>query len=141
MLREKHELNVEDVAAMTGFSRSTLSNIEKGGETNSSHLIEIAKAIGVSPAVLFQFPIDTKPRFPLPRKRKDQKKLTARLRHLTSQTLFKQAKTVAEIQLFLLEKRSLKVSAKQLSVVLLRLAEEGKLKILKKGRKNLYKSV
>ena len=57
-LRKKHELSIEDVAEMTGFSRSTITGVENGIDTNTSHLIEIAKAIGEHPMEIFNIPFE-----------------------------------------------------------------------------------
>lgn len=54
-LRLISEFSIEDIASMTGFARQTITSVENGGSTDSSHLIEIAKAIGVHPKELFNF--------------------------------------------------------------------------------------
>ena len=54
-LRLISEFSIEDIASMTGFARQTITSVENGGSTDSSHLIEIAKANGVHPKELFNF--------------------------------------------------------------------------------------
>lgn len=137
-LRKKHEFNIEDIAAMTGFSRSTITAIEKGAETSTTHLLEIAKAIGVPPRILFDIEVELKPRYQLTRKRKDQSRITARIRTMIESGYFREPRLVNDIREYLSDSRQLKVSAAQLSVVLLRMVKEDGLKISKKGRKNLY---
>ncbi len=137
-LRLKYGWNVEDISEMTGFSRSTISSIEKGAETDTTHLIEIAKAIGVQPSQIFNILFDLKPRYKLSQKRKDQKKLTLKIRGMTEAGFFKEPRIVNDVREQLLGQQKLKVSAAQISVVLLRLTKEGILQASKKGRKNLY---
>ena len=139
-LRIKQGWNIEDISAMTGFSRSTLSSIENGSDTNTTHLIEIAKAIGVHPNELFNIFFDLKPRYKLPEKRKDQQKLTFKLRSFAEAGFFNEPRLVNDVKQNLLENFKLKVSAAQISVLLMRLVSEGVLKSSKLGRKNLYSS-
>lgn len=140
-LRIKHEFNIEDISAMTGFSRSTITAVENGAETNTSHLIEIAKAIGIHPKQLFDLEFEIKPRYKQSQKRKDQKRLTAKIRTLIISGYFREGVVVNDLRTYLSENKRIKVSAGQLSVVLLRLVKEGYLKSVKSGRKNLYRAL
>lgn len=137
-LRLKQEYNIEDIAAMTGFSRSTISHIEKGGETRTSHLVEIAKAIGVHPKLLFDIDFDIKPRYKLTQKRKDQSKITAKIRTLLAEGYFTEPRTVESTRQYLALNKKIKVSAAQLSVVLSRLTDNKELKAGRAGRKYHY---
>lgn len=137
-LRLKYGWNIEDISEMTGFSRSTISAVEKGAETDTTHLIEIAKAIGVQPGQIFNILFDLKPRYKLSQKRKDQKKLTLKIRGMIEAGFFKEPRIVNDVREQLFGQQKLKVSAAQISVVLLRLTKEGILRASKSGRKNLY---
>lgn len=137
-LRLKYGWNIEDISEMTGFSRSTISAVEKGAETDTTHLIEIAKAIGVQPTQIFNISFDVKPRYKLSQKRKDQKKLTLKIRGMIETGFFKEPRIVNDIREQLFGQQKLKASAAQISVVLLRLTKEGILRASKNGRKNLY---
>lgn len=137
-LRLKYGWNIEDISEMTGFSRSTISAVEKGAETDTTHLIEIAKAIGVQPSQIFNISFDLRPRYKLSQKRKDQKKLTLKIRGMIEAGFFKEPHIVNDVREQLFGQQKLKVSAAQISVVLLRLTKEGILRASKSGRKNLY---
>lgn len=64
-LRKEKGFTLEDIAEMTRFSYSSLHAIEKGRDTGTSYLIEIAKAIGVHPQELFNVKMVIRPRFKL----------------------------------------------------------------------------
>jgi hypothetical protein len=125
---------------MTGFSRTTIASIENGGETDTSHLIEIAKAIGVSPAEIFNISFDLKPRHKLSVKRKDQQKLTQKIRALLDSGYFNQQRMVSDVKQELFESHKVKSNGVHISVILRRIVIDGKLKVSKKGRKHLYSS-
>lgn len=57
---------------------------------------------------------------------------------MTEAGFFKEPRIVNDVREQLLGQQKLKVSAAQISVVLLRLTKEGILQASKKGRKNLY---
>lgn len=137
-LRVAKGWNIEDIAEMTGFSRSTITAIEKGAETDTTHLIEISKAIGVEPKQIFELPFEIKPRFKLSAKRKDQNKLTLKLRSFVENGFFKEPRIVSDVRGHLLSQHRLKIGSAQISVVLLRLKNEGIIKSTKRGRKNFY---
>lgn len=138
-LRLEKEFYVDDIAAMTGFARQTITAIEKGSNTDSSHIIEIAKALGVHPRDLFDFPVDIKPRFKLPPNRMHNSLLTLRLNKLCLESdFFKTAKLVSEVLDYLLNEFKIKSDSTKVSVVLKRLVKEGKLQYSKIGRKNSY---
>ena len=141
-LRKRNGWNIEDIAAMTGFSRTTITSIEKGMETDTSHLMEIAKAIGVHPKELFDIPFEIKPRFKLPNKRKDRNNLTVRLYHLvTDAGFFNEPRFVAEVKVALQENFKIKADPIQISVTLIRMVKDGKLIARKVGPKNKYTAI
>jgi transcriptional regulator with XRE-family HTH domain len=140
-LRKKHGWNIEDLAAMTGFSRTTLTSVENGSETDTSHLIEIAKAIGVHPKDIFDIQFELRSRYRLPGKRKDRNKLTHRINQLIFEIkFFEEARVVSDVVKSLKEHFKVKANPIQVSVVLVRFVKEGILKSVKNGRKNYYTS-
>ena len=138
LLRKTYGWNIEDISAMTGFARSTITSIENGRETDTTHLLEIAKAIGVHPMEVFNFPIDLKPRHKLSGRRKEQLKLTSKIKLLLEDGYFLTPRFVNQVQSELKEKFSIKANPVSISVILLRLTNENILKFSKSGRKNLY---
>lgn len=138
LLRKRRGWNIEDISAMTGFARSTITSIENGAETDTTHLIEIAKAIGVHPTEIFNIPIELRPRYKLPGKRKEQLRLTQKINMLVEQGYFSSPRFVNQVRSALHENFSTKANPVSISGVLLRLAGEGVLKYSKSGRKNLY---
>jgi transcriptional regulator with XRE-family HTH domain len=139
VLRKMYGWSVEDICAMTGFSRSTIYAIENGSDTDTSHIIEIGKAIGVHPQELFSVHFDIKPRFKLTGKRKDRINLTQKINNLVTETdFFESSRFVGEVKEMLNESYKIKADSIQISVVLLRLVKDKRLRISKSGRKNLY---
>ena len=138
-LRLQKEFYIEDIAAMTGFARQTITAIEKGNNTDSSHLIEIAKALGVSPMELFNFHVDLKPRYKLSPNRINSNLLTLRLTKLCLETdFFKTPRVVSDVLSYLQSEFKIKSDSTKISVILKRLVSEDKLHFSKSGRKNSY---
>ena len=139
LFRKKNGWNIEDIASMTGFSRTTLTAVENGSNTDISHLIEIAKALGVHPKDIFDISFEIKPRFKLPGKRRDRQNLTSRINHLISENdFFGEPRFVSDVISVLKEHFEFKANPTHVSVVLVRFVKEGLLKSQKKGRKNIY---
>lgn len=133
------EFNIEDIAALTGFARQTIKSIENGGNTDISHIIEIAKALEVHPKELFNFSIDLKPRYKLSPNRINSNLLTLRINKLCQESdFFKTPKLVSEVCAYLFSEFKIKKDSTKVSVVLKRLVKEGKLQYSKSGRKNSY---
>ena len=138
-LRNDALFSIDDISDMTGFAKSTISAIENGSETDTSHLIEIAKAIGVHPRKLFDVSIDIKPRFKLSQKRKEQNHLTHRIATLFEETdFFDNPKFVKEIIQKLSEEYSINLNPTETSVAMRRLVQERKVHYHKSGRQNQY---
>jgi transcriptional regulator with XRE-family HTH domain len=137
-LRIDNNLLEDDIAFMTGFAKTTISSIEDGSNTDTSHLIEIAKAIGVHPMELFNVPFDIKPRHKLPSNKINRVFLTSRIKTLVDSGFFKTPKLVKDVVEFLSQEAKVKVDSTKVSVILKRQSDEGKLKFIKQGRKNLY---
>jgi len=138
-LRKKNELTIEDVSTMSGFARSTITAIEAGANTDTSHLIEIAKAIGVHPMELFNVPFVIKPRNKRSPDSIKKSLLTSRINKLVSDSNeFNTPKQVKDIIHTLFIKYEIKAESSHVSVVLKRLVKDGKLNFTKAGRKNSY---
>ena len=138
-IRSKAGFSLDDIADMTGFTQSSLSGIENGSETGISRLIEVAKAIGVHPKELLDVPIEIKPRFPLSPKRKERNRLTFTITTLCRETdFFRTPRFVRDVIEYLRNEYKTKTTAPSVSVVLLRLVEQGSLLKKKQGRQNLY---
>lgn len=140
-LREEKNLSIGDIAQMTGFAHSTISSIENGGESDTSHLVEIAKAIGEHPMEMFNVSIDLKPRFKLDPNRQDRNLFTSRIRKIYEETdFFDTPKFVSEVVEYLKETYSIKAESSRTSIstVLKRLCKDNMLKYSKVGRRNLY---
>lgn len=138
-LRLQKNLSMEDIAFMTGFAKATIMAVENGANTDSSHLIEIAKAIGVHPMELFNLPFDIKPRYKLSPNRQDRDQLTFRLNKLHAETdFFENPRFVNDIGEYLSEEYNIQPDASSVSVILARMVKEGKLSYTKIGRRNYY---
>ena len=138
-LRKKAGLSLDDVAQMTGFAQSHLSAIEKGSDTGTSHLIEIAKAIGVPPMELFNVPFTLKPRFPLSPNRDNRSQLTHRLTVLVDETnFFNTPRFVRDVVAQFKEQYKVQVLSSIVSGTLNRLVNSGKLNYSIVGRQRRY---
>ncbi len=138
-LRLGKKLSIEDVSSMTGFDRKTIKAIESGNNADTSHLIEIAKAIGVHPKDLFDVQMDLKPRYKLPLKRLAKSNLTSHVTQLALQTnFFDQPKFVKDVLYYLNTELNLKAESVHVSVILKRLSDTGVLRFTKKDRFNCY---
>jgi transcriptional regulator with XRE-family HTH domain len=136
--REAKKLDIEDIAEMTGFSANTVRAIENGRECNISYLVEIAFAIGVHPKEIFDVDFIIKPRYKLSAKRKEKTRLTSRINELLHSNFFSTPKFVKDVLHVLVNEYKTKTTASSISVILLRLVEQGYLAKKKQGRQNLY---
>lgn len=131
--------SIDDISDMTGYGKSRISVIENGGETTTSHLIEIAKAIGVHPKEIFDIPFLIKPRYKLSPKRQERNRLTFRINKLYEETgFFNSPVFVKNVDQFLRDEYNIKANSSAISQILKRLVTEGKLKYVKAGRQNQY---
>lgn len=138
-LRETYELEIEDISEMTGFAYQTIQAIENGGESSTTYVVEIAFAIGVHPEQLFiDLPLKMKSRFKLSAKRKEKTRLTSRINQLLESNYFETPRFVKDVFTSLKEDYKIKTTSSSISVILLRLKKEKKLKIKKIGRQNQY---
>lgn len=137
-LRVEKNLSIEDVSVMTGFTRNTIKRVEDGFNTDTSHLIEIAKAIGVHPMELLNVSFDIKPRFKLSPQRVDKVFVTRIVASLLEAGFFAPGKFVKDVVEFISEEKNVKVGSVQVSTPLQRLVEAGKLRIKKVGRNSQY---
>lgn len=137
-LRRKNNLSIEDVASMTGFTRHLLRAVENGKNTDTSHLIEISKAIGVHPMEFFNIDFEIKPRYKLPHTRESKELLTFKLTEVSQTDFFNTPKFVADVLIYLNARYKINPDSTTTSVILKRLVNEGKLNFEKVGRKNAY---
>ncbi len=138
-LRKGANFSINDIAQMTGFTQSLLSAVENGAETNTSHLIEIAKAIGVHPMEIFNVPFILKPRNELSSERIDRNMLTYRITKMCDESdFFNSPQFVKDILEYLEDEYQITASSTSVAGVMRRLLGVGKLKSLKKGRQNQY---
>lgn len=141
-LRVSNNLTIEDVASATGFATSTISGIENGNNTDTSHLLEIAKAIKVHPTQLFDIDIELESRNSSQLNNKTRNFLTHKLAEVvTNKTFFHTPRLVADVIAYIRINYNIESNSTHVSVVLKRLANQTLLKVEKKGRKNLYSSV
>lgn len=140
-LRKDRDLSIGDIAQMTGFANSSISSVENGGETDTSHLIEIAKAIGVHPSELFDITFEIKPRFKLDPNRQKRNLLTSRIKKIYENTnFFDKPRFVSDVASYMEEIYKIKSgsASTSISIVLKRLSDKGYLKYSKAGRRNQY---
>jgi len=132
--RIKEELEIEDVAEMTGFSYNTISKIENGSETYLSYFIEVCLAIGIHPKDILDMKVTMKPRYELSPSRKEKSRLTSRVKILIKIGYFRTPKLTSEVVKKLKEDYNLEAISKDVSSILRR-----QLKSIKKGNRNLYR--
>lgn len=137
-LRIQAELEIEDLAGMTGFTYNTISNIENGSETYFSYFIEICFALGSHPKEILDIELEIKPRNTLSPNRLEKSRLTKRIKTYVQKGYFKEAKSAQEVTEKLKTDYKLGFLSKNVSVILSRLAKDGVLKVKKEGRKNFY---
>lgn len=139
-IRKAQGYSLDDIAAMTGFSVNTISAIENGGDTTTSYITAICKALKTHPSELFNIEIELKPIFELPPDRKERAQTTYRVKELVEETdFFKEPRFVESVVEDFLVKYNIKPNPSEVSTALKKLADEGKLTFTKHGRKNLYK--
>ncbi|MFT3947182.1 MAG: helix-turn-helix domain-containing protein [Agriterribacter sp.] len=136
--REAYKWEVEDIAEMTGFSANTIRAIENGRECNISYLIEIAFAIGIHPKDIFDVDLTVKSRYKLSAKRKEKTRLTSRINELLHSNFFSTPRFVKDVLFVLAKEYKAKTTASSVSVILLRLVDQGYLSNKRQGRQNMY---
>ena len=138
-LRKTNGYSLDDISDMTGFGKTLLSSIENGAETGTSHLIEIAKAIGVHPKEIFNVPFKLQSRYELRPQRGQRKMLAFRIARMFDETdFFNSGKYVRDVVGYFKEQYKTKVSSTSVAGALRRFALAGKIKTTKKGRQNIY---
>lgn len=137
-LREAANFDIEDIAAMTGFHRSTIASIEKGVNTDLSRLYAYLSALQTHPKKLFDFPLELQPLYPLPATRKEKSKLTSGTQRLIEQGFFDAPKTTREVceQLKKRYPKANNLKPATVAVILKRHYDEGHLD--RSGPKNKY---
>jgi transcriptional regulator with XRE-family HTH domain len=137
--RISQDLQPEDVAEMTGLTASTIRNIEKGNETYLSIFFAVCLAIEMHPKDMVDVKISLKPLFELSEPRKEKSRLTPRIDHLIETDFLKTERTANDVVNELAAVYEVKTETSNVSVILKRKVEEGKLNVSKKGRVNFYK--
>lgn len=137
-LREAAGLDIEDIAAMTGFHRNTIVSIENGSNTDISHLLAYIFALNLHPKDFFDVPLEVQPLHPLPATRKEKNKLTSRTAKLIEEGFFDSPRSTSEVCEELKQKHPEAVNIKEtiLSTILKRQFDDGKLD--RSGPKNRY---
>jgi transcriptional regulator with XRE-family HTH domain len=137
--RLKAELEIEDLAAMTGFSYNTISNIENGFETYLSYFLEVCFALGVHPKEILDIVLDINPRFSLPASRREKSRLTNRINALIEAGYFKIERSASEVTEKLSTDYNSDFESKNVSVILVRFVKSDVLKITKVRNRNFYR--
>lgn len=137
--RIRQDLQPEDVAEMTGLTAATIRNIENGNETYVSNFLSVCLAVKIHPKDIFDIEITIKPLFELSEPRKEKSRLTPRIDSLIETDFLEIEKTANDIMNELARVYEFKTKTSNISVILKRKVDEGKLKVSKKGRANVYK--
>ncbi|UNY98351.1 helix-turn-helix domain-containing protein [Zhouia spongiae] len=132
--RKIKELEIEDVAEMTGFTYNTISNIENGSETYFSYFVEVCLAIDIHPKEMLDFDIQVKPRRKLSPQRREKSRLTYRIKGYIENGYFQTLRTTKDVVIKLKEEYDFDAASKDVSSILRR-----HLKAVKKGNRNFYK--
>ncbi len=136
--RIKLNLEIDDIAEMTGFAYNTISNIENGFETNLSYFIQICFAIDVHPKSILDMEFIIKPRFPLSASRKEKSRLTSRINNYIENGFFRVPKSTKEIVDKMSEEFNVDFKSKTISAILVRFVKGNCLQSVKKGSRNYY---
>lgn len=137
--RISQDLQPEDVAEMTGLTAATIRNIENGKETYLSNFLAVCLAVNMHPKDMVDIEIALKPLFVLSEPRKEKSRLTPRIDHLIENGFLKRERTANDVVNELSAVYEIKTETSNVSVILNRKVGEGKLKVSKKGRFNVYK--
>ena len=136
--REEEKLQIEDVVEMTGFTYKKIVDIEAGEETSLSYFLEICLAIKVHPKEVLNFKIDSKPRFMLSPSRKEKSRITYRLNEYLKNGYFDNPRTTGEVVDKLKKDFKITPSSSDVSAILRRFNKINLLKIVKRGKRNIY---
>lgn len=137
-LREAANFDIEDIVAMTGFHRNTIASIEKGANTDLSHLFAYLSALQTHPKKFFDFPLELKPLYALPATRKEKNRLTFRTKSLIDKGFFDTPRSTREVCEHLKSRHpeAANLRPATVSIILKRHYEEGLLD--RYGPKNRY---
>ena len=138
--RIKLNLEIEDVAEMTGFAYNTIWNVENGLETNLSYFIQICFALNTHPKVILDIEFDIKPRFPLSASRKEKSRLTSRISKYIENNYFTTPRSTIDVVSKMKEEFKMKLESKTISAILLRFVKDNILQHVKEGNRNFYSS-
>lgn len=137
--------SLSDISEMTGFSTSTIVDMENGVTTNINYYLEYAKTIQYELRELFNIDIGSGGTYPLSPQKLERAFLTRNIKNLHFvENYFLSQRDVSAVvkkldELQILKKEDKNISSK-VSAVLINLVGEGLLEIDgKEGRNNLYK--
>lgn len=136
--RIAQELNIEDVAAMTGLTRGTIEAVEAGNDSHHSTIIEYSFALGLHLKELYDFVMNTKPRYSLPATRLEKTRITFRIRKLLSSDFFKAPQSSTSVSTEINDLYNISTKPKDTYNILKRLANEGHLQMTKEGRQTFF---
>ncbi|OXB07809.1 hypothetical protein B0A72_02785 [Flavobacterium pectinovorum] len=136
--RIKAQLEILDLAVMTGFSYNAISDIENGSETSISYFIEVCFALGIHPKEMMDIEFEVKSKNSLTPDRMEKSRLTQRIRALIQSGYFKDPRSTSDVTKNLTEIYKLDFESKNVSVILARFATTNTLIATKKGIRNLY---
>lgn len=139
-LRRDADLQIEDIVEMTGFHRNTIISIENGANTDLSHFIAYALALGKHPKECLDIPFEIKPRYKLSSIRKEKNRLTSRIKGLINEGFFKTPQTSKSVSDELIQKHpeSKNITTKSTSVILMRLVDQEELRVKPSNNRNIY---
>ncbi|WP_028298190.1 helix-turn-helix domain-containing protein [Olivibacter sitiensis] len=141
--REELQLSTNDVESMTGFSKSTIIDMEQVKSTDINYYLEYAKTLDYPLPDLFNISIGIGPLFPLPPERQDRLQLTKSIRELhLEEDFFRTEKGTSKVierleEKGLISKKDDDLSSK-VSSVLLGMVGNSLEVSTKKGRNNMY---
>lgn len=142
--REKGKITREAVIDITGVSKSSIIQVEKGAAKDIDFYVKYAKAVNYSLSELMDVDFSLVSINELSSNMKlTTSQVTQNIRNLLEGPFFSETKTVADIKKNLLEKELIEetVSSNAISAALLNLRKEGIIGAVKIGGKYHYKKI
>jgi transcriptional regulator with XRE-family HTH domain len=141
-LREEKGFTIEEVAAKTGFSNETIGKMEAGSDTDITHLVDFALAIGIHPKEIFNTEFNIKLRSIEPKIRANpvENDFTAKIIYLIVNGFFDIGRFATDVCIKLREfyPKNIIIKSKNISTLLMREVENKRLEFIKIGNKHLY---
>lgn len=138
--REARGYTIANLMYMTGLSKSSIINIEKGDAKVFSSYIEYAKAVGYPLATLTDLNIPLVPKNPLTEEMLRGMQITGHIRNLVKKGYFKEPRKSGEVRAILLKENLIDkgMTSSRVSSLLRNLVDDGTIEAKKKGNVNLY---